>query len=294
MYKCICGVFVLEKLKLCRECARKHGSDYRTWSKAISLQYNDINFGQNHEDALLYEKQASLGTAKARSREKTAPDVVPIKTGPRNCPVCQAPVKVSHNLCDKCLAKYGSDRSKWDTWLQVLVTDDQRIVDNARNHRELSINDELHNKRGEMMIPGEAGYKSAGSYGGKVRAKINRAELSHDDISWNDVDTETETPVSAVPGPIKGDKLGLKYNATAWQNNQDEYEQIAGFGERDQVEDRIAVIQELNELDPYAAKVFTYYYEQGYRQKEIGKMLYIGQQRVSEILQKIREKHPEY
>ena len=257
-----------------------------------------MNFGRDYEYSDFGKfgipgkiKNAPLGTERARSREKSAPEVAPIKTGRRNCPICQAPVKVSHNLCDKCLAKYGGDRSKWDAWLRALVTDDQRIVDNARNHRELSINDELHNKRGEMMIPGEAGYKTAGSYGGKVRAKINRAELSKDELAWNDLDTENTT--SAAPGPIPGDKLGHRYNEDAWQG-LDEYEQIAGFGERDQVEDKIAVIQELNKLDPYAAKIFTLYYEQGYCQREIGKMLYIGQQRVSEILKKIRENYPEY
>lgn len=285
LYKCICGVYVTEKLTLCEQCASLHGNDYTQWPFWLRSLYQDVNFGRNDELDLSNVRMTPLGTAKARAREKHAPKVNPLRTGRRNCPVCLTPIKTKQRLCDKCLAKYGSAQNNWPLWLQVLVTNDQKEIDDARNHRETSINDETFTRRQGPTRPGRAGGKIPGSYGGRTLASVNQDNLSFDQIEWLDNDLEIPEDADTAPGSIAGDKTGHKYNAAVWQGTNDQYQELGGFGERDLIENKIAAEQELEQWDPTAAAVLLLY-EVGHTQSEIGQLLKIRQQKVSEILKK--------
>lgn len=285
LFKCICGTYVTEKLKLCDQCASLHGNDYTQWPFWLKSLYQDVNFGRNYELDLSNVRAAPLGTAKARAREKDAPTVKPIKTGRRNCPVCQTPIKVKQRLCDTCLAEYDSNQKEWPLWLQVLVTNDQKRADYARNHRETSINDETFTRRQAPTRPGKAGGKIPGSYGKRTIASVNQDNLSFDQIEWLDNDLEGPEDTDTAPGSIAGDRSGHKYNAAAWQGSNDQYNDLSGFGERDRIENDIAAKQELEQWDPTAAAALLLH-EAGYSQSDISQFLSIRQQKVSEILRK--------
>lgn len=310
LYKCICGVYVTEKLTLCEQCASLHGNDYTQWPFWLKSLYQDVNFGRDYEYSDLDKfgrpngvRAAPLGTAKARAREKDAPKIEPIKTAARNCPVCFAPIKTKQRLCNKCLAKYGSDQSNWPewlagkfveklvdnklerVWLDGVIAMDQKEIDDARNHRETSINDETFTRRQGPTRPAKAGGKIPGSYGGRTLASVNQDNLSFDQIEWLDNDLEIPEDADTAPGSIAGDKTGHKYNAAVWQGTNDQYQELGGFGERDLIENKIAAEQELEQWDPTAAAVLLLY-EVGHTQSEIGQLLKIRQQKVSEILKK--------
>lgn len=50
--------------------------------------------------------------------------------------VCGKVITSNFDLCDKCLAEYGADRSKWDDWLVFMV------ADLKREYRQQAIIDE--------------------------------------------------------------------------------------------------------------------------------------------------------
>jgi len=251
-----------------------------------------VNFGRNYEYSEFDKlgrpgmvRSAPLGTAKARAREKDAPKIEPMKAGRRLCPVCFTPIRANKRLCNKCLAKYGSDQTNWPTWLQVLVTNDQKTINDARNHRETSIDDETFSRRQAPTYPGRAGGKIPGSYGKRTIASVNQDNLSFDQIEWFDNDFEGPEDTNTAPGSIAGDKTGYRYNAAAWQGSNSQYQELASFGERDFIEDNIAAKKELEQWDPTAAAALLLY-ETGYTQSEISQLLKIRQQKVSEILKK--------
>ena len=292
LYKCICGTYVTEPLKLCDQCASKYGNDHTQWPLWVSSLYQSINFGRDYEYSDFNKfgipgaiKAAPLGTAKARAREKDAPKIEPIKAGRRLCPVCFTPIRVKDRLCDQCFAKYGSDQTNWPTWLQVLVTNDQKVIDYERNHRETSINDETFTRRQAPTRPGKAGGKIPGSYGKRTIASVNQDNLSFDQIEWLDNDLEGPEDTDTAPGSIAGDKTGHRYNAAAWRGSNSQYQEFGSFGERDFIEDNIAAKEELEQWDPTAAAALLLY-ENGYTQSEISQLLKIRQQKVSEILRK--------
>jgi len=310
LYKCICGVYVTEKLKLCEQCASQYGNDYTKWPFWLRSLYQDVNFGRNYEYSEFDKlgrpgmvRSAPLGTAKARAREKDAPKIEPMKAGRRLCPVCFTPIRANKRLCNKCLAKYGSDQSKWPAWLagksveklvdgklktewlDGVIAMDQKVIDYERNHRETAINDETFTRRQAPTYPGRAGGKIPGSFGKRTIASVNQDNLSFDQIEWLDNDFEGPEDTDTAPGSIAGDKNGYRYNAAAWQGSNSQYQELASFGERDFIEDNIAAKKELEQWDPTAAAALLLY-ETGYTQSEISQLLKIRQQKVSEILKK--------
>ncbi len=312
LYKCICEreVLVTEPLKLCDQCASKYGNDYTQWPLWVRSLYQSINFGRDYEYSEFDKlgrpgmvRSAPLGTAKARAREKDAPKIEPMKAGRRLCPVCFTPIRANKRLCNKCLAKYGSDQSKWPAWLtgrfveklvngklktewlNGVIAMDQKAINDARNHRETSIDDETFSRRQAPTRPGHAGGKIPGSFGKRTIASVNQDNLSFDQIEWLDNDLEGPEDTDTAPGSIAGDKTGHRYNAAAWRGSNGQYQEFGGFGERDFIEDNIAAKEELEQWDPTAAAALLLY-ENGYTQSEISQLLKIRQQKVSEILKK--------
>lgn len=292
LYKCICGTYVTEKFKLCDQCASKHGNELDDWPLWVRSLYHSVNFGGDLEYSDFDRfgrpfmiKAAPLGTARANKWEKDAPTVIPIKYGQRNCPACLTPIRANQRLCNKCLAAYGSNQTDWPLWLQTLVTNDQKAINNARNHREGSVDDETFARRQAPTRPGKAGGKISGSYGGRTIASVNQDNLSFDQVEYPYDDFEGSEDTEATPGSIAGDRSGHKYNAAVWRGSENQYNELGDFGERDNIENKIAAEQELDQWDPAAAAVLLLH-EAGYSQSEISQFLKIRQQKVSEILRK--------
>jgi len=303
LYKCICGVYVTEKLKLCDQCASQYGNDYTKWPFWLRSLYQDVNFGRNYELDLSNVRAAPLGTAKARAREKDAPKIEPMKAGRRLCPVCFTPIKVKERLCKNCLAKYGSDQKEWPAWLagksveklvdgklktewlDGVIAMDQKVIDYERNHRETAINDETFTRRQAPTRPGKAGGKIPGSFGKRTIASVNQDNLSFDQIEWLDNDLEDPEDTDTAPGSIAGDKTGHRYNAAAWRGSNGQYQEFGGFGERDFIEDNIDMDREIEQSD-YTRQIAILLYGAGRTQSEIGQILGLAQQRVSELLGK--------
>ena len=53
--------------------------------------------------------------------------------------VCGKVITSNFDLCDKCLAEYGADRSKWDEWLVFMVADLKREYRRQRTIDEREI-----------------------------------------------------------------------------------------------------------------------------------------------------------
>jgi len=60
--------------------------------------------------------------------------------------VCGKVITRNFDLCDKCLAEYGADRSKWDEWLVFMV------ADLKREYRQQAIIDEREIPSSELGI----------------------------------------------------------------------------------------------------------------------------------------------
>ena len=60
--------------------------------------------------------------------------------------VCGKVITSNFDLCDKCLAEYGADRSKWDDWLVFIV------ADLKREYRQQAIIDEREIPFSELGI----------------------------------------------------------------------------------------------------------------------------------------------
>lgn len=282
-YKCVCKTYVIEPLQLCPQCAVLYGSDWKTWPVWVSLRYHDINFGHDDEYSLDGVKAEPLG--KKGSELKDVQDPQLGERGRRKCPACGKPIKVSERLCKDHLTQYGRDQDKWPLWLQALVSDDQRIIDAARNHRENSIDDETFTGRQAPKHAGKAGGKIPGSFGGRTIARNNQDEISTEAVYWSDDEIDAVGSDNITDAPITGDRNGYKYNAAAWRGESDQYKGIEGYSERDQLEDKIAAEQELEQWNPTAAAVLLLF-EAGHNQTDIAKFMKIRQQKVSEILRK--------
>jgi len=122
--------------------------------------------------------------------------------------------------------------------------------------------------------------------GSKKQAYFNRDEITQDEIAWDwgmdDAPDEPGAPYE--PGePIKGDRSGHAYNARAWRGNDGQYRELPGTWERDQLDDMIDAQRELDRVDVLRKNVLLLN-SAGHGQKEIGELLGVSQQRVSEIL----------
>ena len=53
--------------------------------------------------------------------------------------VCGKVITSNFDLCNKCLAEYGADRSKWDEWLVFMVADLKREYRQQRTIDEREI-----------------------------------------------------------------------------------------------------------------------------------------------------------
>ena len=60
--------------------------------------------------------------------------------------VCGKVITSNFDFCDKCLAEYGADRSKWDDWLVFMV------ADLKREYRQQAIIDEREIPFSELGI----------------------------------------------------------------------------------------------------------------------------------------------
>lgn len=60
--------------------------------------------------------------------------------------VCGKVITSNFDLCDKCLAEYGADRSKWDDWLVFMV------ANLKREYRQQAIIDEREIPFSELGI----------------------------------------------------------------------------------------------------------------------------------------------
>lgn len=282
-YKCICGTYLITKLTLCRKCGAIYGDNYEEWPRAISLKYMDINYGGDYENDLTLVRAEPIG--KMGADVKGVEDPTYWERGRKQCPICHKPIKVNERLCKDHLTKHGGDQAKWPPWLQVLVTDDQRIIDAARNNREGSINDETFISGQGITRAASAGAKTAGSYGGRTIARHNQDDISTENLNWGD--DEVDSPGSSSPalGEIKGDRSGYKYNAMAWAGDSGQFRGLGGASERDQIEDKLAAEQELKQWDPTAAAVLLLY-SNGHTQGEIAALMRIRQQQVSEYIRK--------
>ena len=60
--------------------------------------------------------------------------------------VCVKVITSNFDLCDKCLAEYGADRSKWDDWLVFMV------ADLKREYRQQAVIDEREIPFSELGI----------------------------------------------------------------------------------------------------------------------------------------------
>lgn len=288
-YTCICRTYVYEILELCRQCRAEFG-EYGDWPEEVKNRYFDLNFGGDYEYGELDKlgrpngvKEAPLGRAGDILKEVQDPQLG--ERAGRKCPICHTKIKANERLCRDHLAEYGQDRDKWPRWLQAQITNDQKQIDAARNHREGSIDDETFTRRQGPGRPQKAGGSIPGSYGGRTIARTNQDEISTEAVNWGDYDLEGSGDNAPEPGAIAGDRNGHKYNAAAWRGSDDQYKEFGEFSERDYIEDKIAAGQELNQWNPQAAAVLLLS-ENGYSQKEIAELMKIRQQNVSEILRK--------
>ncbi len=291
-YKCICGTYVFKFLELCRQCRGEHGY-YSDWPEWVRSRYFDLNFGGDYEFGEMDKlgrpnsvKGAPLGKAGDILKEVQDPQLGE-RSGKR-CPVCQARIKPKQRLCRKCFIEYGGNEAKWDQWLIALVTDDQRIADNERDHRELAINDETALSKKDMTLSGGEGYKTPGSLGGRTYARHNQNELDREALAWGDGELEGSGDLPEL-GAIKGDRNGYKYNQAAWRGSGIEYTDISAFSERASMDDvfynTARIDQELEKSD-YTRQIVILLYGAGHKQWEIAELLGIDQQRVSDILKK--------
>lgn len=277
-YRCVCPdkPYLAKKLTLCRKCTAKYGDNFRALPLHVRLEYDRLNNGGDYEFSSL-NKQGVPITITAEPMGKKGADVKGVEDptfwekGRKQCPICHDPIKVSERLCHKCFTELGKDKTKWPEWLQHSVTDDQRIIDAARNHREGSINDET--------------FMNGPAAGSRTVARHNQNEISTDTLNWGDDELNSPGTTNPAGGPIAGDRLGHKYNAIAWQGDSDQYKGLPGSLERDYIEDKIAAEQELNLWNPIAAAVLLLYHN-GHNQSEIAELMKIRQQMVSEILRK--------
>jgi len=287
-YKCICGAYVYEILELCRQGKILYGN-YSDWPEWVKSRYFDLNFGGDYEYSEFDKlgrpwsvKQAPLGRAGDDLKDVQDPQLG--ERSGRKCPICHTKIKANERLCKDHFYQYGGDRAKWPEWLLVLVTDDQRIADNERDHRELAINDETALSKKEMIRAGAEGYKTPGSLGGRTYARHSQNELDREALAWGDGELEGSGDLPEL-GEIKGDRTGHKYNAAAWRGSGPQYNDISPFFERDLLDEKIDQDRELEKSD-YTRQIVILLYGAGHRQWEIGELLGIDQQRVSDILRK--------
>lgn len=290
-YKCICGTYVFKFLELCRQCRGEHGY-YSDWPEWVRWDYFDLNLGGDYEYGELDElgrpgsvKAAPLGKPGDKDTGAEIPQVTYYGFVQRVCPVCQKQIKAKERLCLQCLRKYGSDEAKWDQWLIAQVHDDQKAIDDARGHREYSLDDDRPASR--QAINNER-RKAGGSVGGRTYAQFNPDEVSQDVLDWGDSLAGPE-PKGSPAKEIKGDKLGHKYNEQAWQGSDTQAREFGDFSERDGLDDDIdntaRIDQELEKSD-YTRQIVILLYGAGHKQWEIAELLGIDQQRVSDILKK--------
>ena len=290
-YKCYCGAYVYEILELCRQCKILYG-EYGDWPDRVKNRYFDLNFGGDYEHGELDKlgrpgsiKGAPLGRPGDKDTGAEIPQVTYYGFVQKTCPVCQKQIKAKDRLCLHCLREYGSDETKWDDWLKDLVSDDKRIIDDAREHREYSLDDDRPASR--QAINNERS-KAGGSVGGRTYAQFNPDEVSQDVLDWGDSLAGPEPKGSPAKG-IKGDKLGHKYNEQAWQGSDLQAREFGNFSERDSIDDNIdnaaRIDQELEKSD-YTRQIVILLYGAGHKQWEIAELLGIDQQRVSDILKK--------
>ncbi len=288
-YKCVCGAYTFRILELCRQCKRKHGI-YSDWPEWVRWRYFELNWGGDYEYSEL-DKLGRPGSVKGEALGKPGDilaDVMDPQLGERagrKCPICQTKIKANERLCRDHLERYGRDQGKWPEWLLALVTNDQKQLDAARNHREGSIDDETALRKRDRARPGGEGYKAPGSLGGRTYAHYNSDDLDSETLKWGDYEIESQGAESSTDAPIRGDRNGYKYNNAAWRGSGIEYNDLGVFSERDYLEDKIAAEQELAQWNPQAAAILLLS-ENGYGQKEIAGLMKIRQQKVSEILRK--------
>ena len=294
-YKCTCGAYVYEILELCRQCELLYGS-YNDWPDDVKDRYFELNFGGDYEYSDL-DKLGRPGSVKAAPLGK-AGDILKDVQDPqlgelsgKRCPVCHTKIKASERLCRDHLAEYGRDQHKWPLWLQALVSDDQKQVDAARDHKELSIDDETTLSKIDPTRPGGEGYKTAGSVGGRTYAQFNPDEMSREALDWGDDELGESDNGALEPGAIAGDRTGHKYNAAAWRGSGIQTNNIGVFWERDLLDEKIARDQELEKFD-CTRQIVILLYGAGHKQREIAELLGIDQQRVSDILKKPHTKQP--
>ena len=287
-YTCICGTYVYEILELCRQCQAEFG-EYGDWPDRVKNRYFDLNFGGDYEYGELDKlgrpngvKEAPLG--KAGDDLKGVQDPQLGELAGKLCPVCHTRIKPRERLCSKCFVQYGRDQGKWPKWVQALVTDDQRMADYERDHREFSVNDETGVNKKDANRPGGEGYKSPGSLGGRTYPRYNQNDLSREALDWGDNDLEGSGDLPEI-GSIEGDKSGHKYNRAAWRGSGVQYNDISVFWERDLLDEKIAQEQEFARSD-YTRQIVILLYGAGHNQTEIAELLGIDQQRVSDILRK--------
>lgn len=312
-YKCICGTYVVESLQLCPQCKTIHGG-YNDWPEWVNKSYFDLNFGGDYRFSEL-DKLGRPGSIKAAPLGKPG-DILKGVQDPqlgelsgKRCPVCQARIKPKERLCKKCFATYGSDKKQWpewlagkfikkqidgkwqNKWLDGIVTMNQAEADAARDHKELSIDDETALSKIDPTRPGGEGYKTAGSVGGRTYAQFNPDEMSREALDWGDDELGGSDNGALEPGAIAGDRTGHKYNAAAWRGSGIQTNNIGVFWERDLLDEKIARDQELEKFD-CTRQIVILLYGAGHKQREIAELLGIDQQRVSDILTKPHTKQP--
>lgn len=291
-YKCICKTYVINALELCPQCAAIYGNDWKTWPVWVSLRYADLNYGGDFAYGELDKlgrptpiKMAPLGRPGDEDTGSEIPEVAYYGFVQRTCPVCQKQIKAGERLCLQCLRKYGSDEAKWDRWLISLVHDDQRIIDDARDNREYSLDDDRPTN--QKAISDER-RKAGGSLGSRTYAQFNADEISQEALDWGDSLAGPE-PKGSPAKSITGDKNGHKFNERAWRGSEVQAREFGDFSERDKIEDdldRAAIIDQELEKSDYTRQIIILLYGAGHRQREIAEMLGIDQQRVSDILKK--------
>lgn len=281
-YRCICGTYVFEPLKLCSRCAAKYGNDYKAWTLAVRLLYNDLNFGGDYQHDLTRVRPTPLGRKGNTLQNIQDPVFGKGETVRRRCPICQEPIKAKWYFCKEHYEQYRGDPKRWPVAVRELVDmEDKRLYD-AKHHRDPSIDDETFGRRQATGRPGTAGGGVPGSGGKRTSAQYNQFEISKEAVDWSD-DLGGGGDDSTLPGYIKGDRSGIAFNKAAWQGSNGYYSEIVLNNERDALEDKIAAEQELSRWDATTAAALLLHYN-GWNQTAIGKALNLPQQRVSEIL----------
>lgn len=91
--------------------------------------------------------------------------------------ICGKFIWKNKSLCEDCVKKYGSDRTKWKQWLIDWVKSSQKELDYENNHRHYPIFEETD-------IPVSSCYSVA--YSNLRKAKHN-PNMEFEEFIWNNV-----------------------------------------------------------------------------------------------------------